>query len=105
MATVSPARLACFSAGASTDITIRGADFYRPVTVNFGPGIVMRGADVTSLTEIHAVIYLDPAAAPGLRDVSVSTNCGTGVRHNGFTVLDTAAPAITAIYPAGARAG
>jgi len=105
VATVSPARLARFSAGASTDVTIRGANFYRPVTVSFGPGIIMRGADVTSPTEIRAVIYLEPAAAPGPREVSVSTYCGTGVRHNGFMVLDTAAPAITAVYPAGARAG
>jgi len=105
VATVSPGRLARFSTGASTDVTIRGTHFYHPVTVSFGPGIVMRGAEVTSPTEIRAVIHLEPGAAPGPRDVSVSTYCGEGLRHNGFMVLETAAPTITGVYPAGAQAG
>ena len=102
---VTPARLARWSSGASTDVTIRGANFYRPATVSFGPGITMRRAEVVSPTEIRGVIYLESSVTAGPRDVSVSTYCGAGVRRNGFNVLGTEAPRIVGIYPAGARAG
>lgn len=102
---VSPSSLGRWSTGAGSDFTLRGANFYSPATVSFGPGIEVRRVEVVSATELRGAIYLRPGATLGKRTVSVSTACGTGRLPKGFTVVEAAAPRITGVAPASAQAG
>jgi hypothetical protein len=84
--------------GETLSVTIAGTDFTGATSIDFGSGIVINGFTVDSDTQITADITIDPAAAVGARDVSVTNVDGTGTLLNGFTV-DQAPPVITSVTP------
>jgi len=67
---------------------------------NFGPGISVSGAPegqpgvltVASPTSATATLTIDPAAAAGVRGVTLSTGAQTASLTNAFTVLAPLAP-------------
>ncbi|MCX6009282.1 MAG: VCBS repeat-containing protein [Chloroflexi bacterium] len=76
--------------GQTLAVTVTGTNFTGATAVSFGAGITVNSFTVNSATQITANITIDAGAAPGARDVSVTTPGGTGTLTGGFTV--TAAP-------------
>ena len=56
-------------------------------TVNLGAGISVASLTINSTTSATAVLNIDPAAAMGLRDVTVTSNAEVVILAKGFTVL------------------
>jgi uncharacterized repeat protein (TIGR02059 family) len=89
---------------ASTLIT--GTNLTGATAVGFGAGITVNSFTVTSATQVTASITIAAGAAPGTRNVSVTTGGGTGTGNNLFTVTVPApAPTITSVNPATATRG
>lgn len=84
--------------GQTLDVTVWGGFFTGASAVSFGPGIAVNSYNVNSSVQIVANVTINGAAAPGLRDVSVTTPGGTGTLNNGFAVL--ALPIVDAVTPA-----
>ena len=84
--------------GQSRSVTINGSYFIGATSVGFGPGITVYGFTVNSATQITASISISNVAAPGARDVSVTTPGGMAAAKDGFTV-DPAPPSITHVIP------
>ena len=78
--------------GETLAVTIKGTYFVGATAVNFGAGITVNNFTVASETQIAASITIAAGAAPGTRDVSVTTPEGTGTLAGRFTV-NQAAPA------------
>jgi hypothetical protein len=85
----------------SVTITGQFTHFAQGVTVaNFGAEITVASLTVNTATSAIAVLNIDPAAGPGLRDVSLTTLTEIATLPNGFTIDSlTPVPAITSISP------
>jgi hypothetical protein len=90
--------------GATLNVTINGANFNGARSVQFGAGISVNSFIVVSSTRIDANITITPGAAPGDRDVSVTTSGGSFIYSDGFTVKQ-ALPVITSVEPNQGRQG
>ena len=66
--------------------------------VSFGSSVTVRSVNVTSPTTAIAVLDIDPAAAVGLRNVSVTTNSEIVSLPNGFTITP-GTPVLTTVNP------
>ncbi len=84
--------------GQSRSVTISGSYFIGATSVSFEPGITVYGFTVNSATRITASISISNVAAPGARDVSVTTPGGTATVTNGF-IVNPAPPSITYVIP------
>ncbi len=67
-------------------------------TASFGAGITWRRLTVNSATTATAVLNIDPAAATGARNVTMTTNAEVVTLNNGFSVT-AAAPVLTLVNP------
>jgi hypothetical protein len=83
--------------GQTMDVTITGSKFDSDVygtlarahdvtTVSLGSGITINSFTLNSSDQITANIAISNSAAPGVRDVSVTTPGGTAIKTGGFTV-------------------
>jgi hypothetical protein len=84
--------------GQTLDVTIWGSYFTGATAVSFGPNIAINSYNVNSSFQIVANVTIGGAAAPGLRDVSVTTPGGAGTLSNAFAVL--ALPIVDTVTPA-----
>jgi len=75
-------------------VVITGINFTGASALGFGTEITVNSFTVNSDTQITASITIDHYAAPGSRDVSVTTPGGTGTRAGGFIVIQ-APPTVT----------
>ncbi len=85
-------------------VTIRGTNLIGATAVSFGSGIRVDNYTVLSDTEIAAFILIAADAAPGARNVSVTTPVGTGTLPGGFTV-ETVLPTVASVDPGFGRQG
>lgn len=69
-------------------------------TVSFGAGITVASLTVNSPTSATAVLNIDPAAATGARNVTVTTGGEVVTLNNGFAVT-AGSPVITQVCPNG----
>ena len=83
--------------GQTLDVTLTGTSFTGATSVSFGADITVNSYTVDGNTQVTASITIGGSAAPGLRDVSLTTPGGTDTLPNGFTVLGI--PAITLANP------
>ncbi|MBN2098470.1 MAG: hypothetical protein JW753_02620 [Dehalococcoidia bacterium] len=84
--------------GQTMTVVITGDHFVGATSVSFGPDITVTQFDVGSETVMKAAITISPTAAPGPRDVCVTTPAGTGCLTSGFMVIRTE-PVVTAVIP------
>jgi hypothetical protein len=89
--------------GQTFDVTVSGSYFTGASAVDFGADITVNSFTVDSSTRIRANITISGSAAPGQRNVSVTTTAGTATLTNGFTVV--AMPTITSVSPSQASQG
>jgi hypothetical protein len=89
--------------GQTLVVTVWGSYFTGTSAVSFGADITVNSFTVDSSTQIRANITIGGSAAPGLRNVSVTTPAGTATLTNGFTVA--AMPTITSVSPSQAAQG
>ena len=77
------------------------------VSMDFGSGVFTRAIDVANVDRARVTVVIDPDdAAPGLRDLVITTAQGDTVAPAAFTVLDAAgAPHIVDVSPAEIRQG
>ncbi|MDX2151723.1 MAG: Ig-like domain-containing protein [Bryobacteraceae bacterium] len=93
--------------GASVSVAITGSATNwatGSTTASFGPGITVGNLTVNSPTSATAQINIDPAAAPGARNVVLSTGGEQAVLFNGLTVTAGSAT-ISLVAPATAQQG
>jgi uncharacterized repeat protein (TIGR01451 family) len=88
--------------GQTLDIVITGSQLNRVNAVDFGTGITVNSVTVNGPTRITVNISINPAAAPGPRDVTVTNPTGTDTLTGGFTVQQPQAG--TPSGPTGRRA-
>jgi len=90
------------SQGQTLNIVITGSQLNRVSAVDFGAGITVNSITVDGPTQITVNISINPAAAPGPRDVTVTNPTGSDILIGGFTVqqLQTTPPSV----PTGRRA-
>ena len=81
-----------------TTVVIAGTYFTDASALSFGAGINVNSFYFNSATQITANITIAADATLGLRDVSVTTPGGTGIRAGGFNVLQ-APPTVTSVRP------
>jgi Bacterial Ig-like domain len=67
-------------------------------TASFGAGITVASLTVNSATSATAVLNIDPAAATGARNVTVTTGGEVVTLNNGFTVT-AGTPVLTTVSP------
>jgi hypothetical protein len=72
--------------GETLSVTITGTYFTGATAVSFGSGITVNSFTVNSSSEITASIAISGSATPGARDVSVTTQGGTGTKAGAFTI-------------------
>ena len=89
--------------GQTENVTITGQYFTGTTAVSFGAGITTDNFAVDSDTQITAFVTVGAAAAAGYRDVSVTTDEGTGTAANGFTVIGV--PTLVSVSPSQAVQG
>src|SRR5206468_5887178 len=73
-------------------------------TASFGAGITVASLTVSSPTAAAAVLIIDPAAATGSRDVTLTTGGEVVTVGNGFTVT-VGTPALQSVTPTGGQQG
>ncbi len=83
--------------GQTLDVTIWGSYFTGASAISFGPDTTVNSYNINSSVQIVANITIGGSAAPGLRNVSVTTPGGTATLTNGFAVL--ALPVIDTVDP------
>jgi Glucodextranase, domain B len=66
-------------------------------TANFGPGITVAALTINSPTSASAVLNIDPAAATGAHNVTLTTNTETVTLTSGLTVLPTSGPSTISV--------
>ena len=86
--TVTAVNPASGNQGQSLPVIITGTRFAGPTTVSFGAGITVNSITVNSVTHITANISITADAAPGARNVTVTTPGGTATLTGGFTVIE-----------------
>ncbi|MBA7565400.1 hypothetical protein ES708_07083 [subsurface metagenome] len=79
----------------TVDVAIEGNCLTAASTVSFGAEITVNYFTVDSDNQITANITIDGGAAPGPRDVSVTTPEGDDTLTDGFTVLENTAPLLS----------
>jgi hypothetical protein len=90
--------------GATLDVTIAGSNFSGVVdsttttAVSFGDPNIKVDFTVNSATQITAKITIAPTTTAGPKDISVTTQRGTGTLDKGFTVT-SAQPIVKTITP------
>ena len=84
--------------GQTLDVTISGTYLTDPSVISFGDGIAVNGY-TDEFSEIVVNITIDPMAALGARDITVTTSGGTATLEAAFAV-GAAPPTITGISPA-----
>jgi VCBS repeat-containing protein len=84
--------------GKTLSVTITGTNFIGATSVNFGSGITVTSFIVKNSAKITAKISISVTAAPGSRDVCVTTPRGAATMVNGFTVLQ-GPPTVTGVVP------
>jgi hypothetical protein len=84
--------------GQNLSVTITGTYLVAASSVSFGSETTVNSFVVDSDTQITANITVGPEAAPGLRDVSVTTPGGTATLANAFNVTQ-APPGISSASP------
>ena len=67
-------------------------------TANFGASVTVASLTVNSPTSATALLNIDPAAAGGARDVTLSTGSEVVTASNGFTITN-GTPVITLVSP------
>ena len=67
-------------------------------TASFGPGIALASLTINSVTSATAVLNIDPAAALGARNVTLTTGAEVVIMTNGFTVTN-GTPVLTQVNP------
>src|SRR5207237_985219 len=67
-------------------------------TANFGAGVSVATLSVNSLTGATAILNIDPAAALGTRNVTVTTGTEVVTLNNGFTV-NAGTPVLSNVNP------
>jgi TRAP transporter TAXI family solute receptor len=85
--------------GETLDVTITGTNLTDASAVSFGSGVTINSFTVDSATRITASISIAADAAVGSKDVSVTTELGTGTKTGGFTVAGLEAPTVTGVSP------
>jgi len=89
----------------SVDITGQATHFQQGATfADFGAGVTVGTLTINSATSATAVLYIDPAAATGARNVSLYTDSETATLNNGFTVT-VGTTALTSVNPNTGRQG
>ncbi|MFC1925707.1 Calx-beta domain-containing protein [Chloroflexota bacterium] len=73
--------------GDTLDITITGSSFEEATDISFSSGIIVNSFKVDSATQITANIKIANDAAPGFKNVSVTTPDGTGTLSSCFNVM------------------
>jgi hypothetical protein len=91
--------------GATLTVTINGNNFTTGSTVSFGADISVTTVSFLSSSQLRASISISPAATPGPRNVTVTTNNGAvGTLPNAFTVSPSP-PTITSLNPSTVASG
>ena len=91
--------------GLSVTITGLSTHFAQAATLaNFGAGITVASLTVNSATSAGAVLNIDPAAATGPRNVTVTIGADVFTLPNGFTVTP-GTPVITLVSPSSGLQG
>jgi hypothetical protein len=88
--------------GQTLDVTITGTNLSDASSLKFGEGIHVNHCEVISPTQKTANITIACNAAPGKRDVSVTTPGGTDTLKGAFTVIKAPlppTPTITRVTP------
>ncbi len=81
-------------------VAVTGTNLTGATVVSFGAGITVNSFTVNSATQITASITIAAGAAPGTRDIAVTTGGGTGTGNNLFTVtVPLPAPTVTSVSP------
>jgi len=93
--------------GETLNVTITGIVFTGVTDVSFGTGITVTDFTVDSGVQITATISIDADTATGTRDVSVTTEAGTGTLVSGFTVIAALSlePTVIGVTPNSAEQG
>ena len=82
--------------GDTLSVTINGYHVNRATAVSYGNGITVDSFTADSATQITADITIATDAAPGPRDVSVTSPGGTGTLNEGFNVYRSGQSVATA---------
>jgi len=67
-------------------------------TANFGPGITVVSLNVSSVTAATAVLSIDPSAATGTRDITLTTSTEVATLASGFDVSN-GTPVLVSVNP------
>jgi len=87
-------------------VAITGTNLTGATVVDFGAGITVNSYTVNGATQITASVTIAAGAAPGTRNIAITTGGGTGTGNNLFTVTVPApAPTITSVSPTSAAQG
>ena len=91
----------------SVSITGRSTNWVQGTTkANFGSGISVVSMSVNTPTSATVVINIDPAAAVGAYDVTLTTGAEVDTLASGFNVMvSTTAPTITSVSPSSGPQG
>ncbi len=91
---------------ATVSITTLNTHFLQGTTaVSLGAGVTVNSLTVNSATSLTAALSLDPNAAPGSRDLTITTGTETLTATVAFNVAAPNLPAITSVSPDGAKSG
>lgn len=90
--------------GQAMQVTVTGSNFTQGTALDFGQGIAVSNVSVVSPTQVTATLTIAAGAAPGSRDVSVTTPGGTGTGRSLFTISSTV-PTVTSVTPGTGRRG
>ncbi len=83
--------------GQTLNVMMWGNYFTGASAVSFGADVTVNSFSVNNSSQITASITIGGAAAPGARDVTVTTPAGTSTLANGFTVAGL--PVIASVSP------
>ena len=86
--------------GESLDINIAGTNFSdNIISLSLGPMIVVGNVTINSPEQITASITIDGSAAPGFRDITLTTSDGIAALKDAFTVIDATPPEVVRTNP------
>lgn len=74
------------TAGETLAVTILGSQFSGVTTCSLGAGITVTCTPINAIS-LAATVVIDPSAAPGPRDLTVTTPSGSALLANAFEVL------------------
>jgi hypothetical protein len=85
--TITSVNPASAAQGQTLNVTITGTKFSGATSVSFGTGVTVNSFNVDSPTQITANISITTAAAPGARDLLVTSPCCTATKIGAFMVI------------------